>query len=71
MSSQGTAIGGSVLAAALFEVLATEKILTKDQCTAVMELARAKLTASGASGEERLGADRVLRSVGELVVSLR
>jgi hypothetical protein len=30
MSSQGTALGGGVLAAALFEVLATEKILTQD-----------------------------------------
>jgi hypothetical protein len=47
MSSQGTALGGGVLAAAIFEVLATEKILTTDQCLAVMELARAKLTASG------------------------
>jgi hypothetical protein len=64
-------LGGAVLATALFEVLVTEKILTRDQCTVVMDLARAKLSASGASGEERMGADRVLRSVGELLVSLR
>lgn len=67
MSKQGTALGGAVLAAALFEVLATEKILTKDQCTAVMNLAWGKLSASAPGLEDRLGAEKVLQSVGELV----
>ena len=68
MLNQGKALGGGVLAAALFEVLVENKILTKDQCTAVMDRAHAKL--SILIGPETAEARKVLTSVGELVAQM-